>query len=327
MKLSASDIVIKVLGLLLLTAAMLKGWQLLTEPVANTDIWSNRGFLILTVELELALGLWLVSGLFKRAAYIVVVGCFSVFCCVTLYKALAGYGSCGCFGKVHVNPWITLLAIDLPGLIALVIWRPKDLALAHLARPIELLKPLPAVGHFVVVFIIGLGLLGVTTPILAVNEPAAVTSSYEVLEPEMWVGKELPILEHIDIAEQIKTGNWLVLFYHHDCPDCQKAIVEYKQMARDLKGNEDFLQIAFIEVPPYAHGQINENSPCSIGKLLDTKDWFVTTPAVVLLEQSNVKRAWEGQAPAFENIIESFAMTNGINNKEKQSTFSAARPH
>ncbi len=324
---TANSIILKVLGLLLVTAAGLKGWQLLTEPVANADIWSNRGFLILTVELELALGLWLLSGLFKRAAYIAAVGCFSLFCCVTLYKALAGYGSCGCFGKVHVNPWITLLAIDVPGLIALIIWRPKDLVLAHLARPVELLKPLPAVGYFVVVFIIGTVLLGVTAPILAVNEPAAVTSSYEVLEPETWVGKELPILEHIDIADKIKKGNWLVLFYHHDCPNCQAAISQYEQMARDLEGNEDFLQIAFVEVPPYAKEKVNENSPCSVGKLPDTKEWFVTTPAVVLLEQSIVKRAWEGQVPAFENIIESFAMANGINNKEKQSTFIAARPH
>jgi hypothetical protein len=47
-----SDIVIKLLGALLLAAAVLKGWQLLTEPVANSDIWSYRPFLILTVELE-----------------------------------------------------------------------------------------------------------------------------------------------------------------------------------------------------------------------------------------------------------------------------------
>jgi len=63
----ASDIVAKLLAALLLIAAALKGWQLLTEPVANSDIWSYRPFLILTVEFELALGLWLLSGLFKKS--------------------------------------------------------------------------------------------------------------------------------------------------------------------------------------------------------------------------------------------------------------------
>ena len=67
---SASDIVLKLLGLLLLTGAVMKGWQLLTEPVANSDIWSYRPFLILVVEFEIALGIWLLSGLFKRLAWL-----------------------------------------------------------------------------------------------------------------------------------------------------------------------------------------------------------------------------------------------------------------
>ena len=66
----SSNIVLKLLGILLLTAAVLKGWQLLTEPVANDSIWTNRNFLILTVEFELALAIWLLSGLFKKAAWL-----------------------------------------------------------------------------------------------------------------------------------------------------------------------------------------------------------------------------------------------------------------
>jgi hypothetical protein len=45
----ASDTVLKLLGVLLFAAAVLKGWQLLTEPVSNNDIWSYRPFLILQV--------------------------------------------------------------------------------------------------------------------------------------------------------------------------------------------------------------------------------------------------------------------------------------
>jgi hypothetical protein len=117
--------VLRVLGLLLLTAAVMKGHELLTTPMANTDIWSNRYFLIFQVEFELALGIWLLSGLFRRAAWLVVLGCFTLFCCVTLYKGLTGAASCGCFGRIHVNPWITLFAIDLPAVLALLLFRPK----------------------------------------------------------------------------------------------------------------------------------------------------------------------------------------------------------
>jgi hypothetical protein len=126
---------------------------------------------------------------------------------------------------------------------------------------------------------------------LAFNEPAKITSSYEVLEPETWVGKKLPILEYIDIGKQLETGIWLVLFHHHDCPDCAAAVARYQEIARGLAGNEDFLQIALIEVPPYGQGQVSRNSPCVPGRLVDTKDWFVTTPAVALLTDGQVTSA------------------------------------
>ena len=251
------------LGLLLLTAAAFKGYQLLTEPVTNGDIWSYRPYLVLVVECELALGLWLLSGLFPRAAWAAALVCFSFFSFVTLYKAVTGASSCGCFGSVHVDPWITLTLIDLPAVLALGLFRPASLRLRRLLlclrfrrRPLQtlirqFLRPSPSASRFTATVTVIAGLLGLTTPILALNEPAAVTATYEVLDPETWIGRALPILEHIDIAEQIQEGTWLVLFYHHDCPDCRRALPQYAQMARDLAGNEDSLRIALIEVPPY----------------------------------------------------------------------------
>jgi len=308
-----SNIVLRILGMLLLTAAVLKGWQLLTEPVANSDIWSYRPFLILTVEFELALAIWLLSGLLKKAAWLAGLLCFSLFSTITFYKGITGAASCGCFGSVHVNPWITLFAIDLPAVIALAVSRPglslppvlsflrKQESIRTLIR--TFLTPLPSAPRFAVTACLGLIILGVTTPILALNEPANVTSSYEVLEPETWVGRELPILEYIDIAETLKKGTWLVLLYHYDCPDCAWAIPMYEQMARDMAGNEDFMQIALIAVPPYGRGPVSENSPCTLGRLPETKEWFVTTPAVALLKNGQVTSAWEEKAPDFETII------------------------
>jgi len=100
-----SDITAKLWAIVLLIAAGSKAWQLLTEPVANNDIWTSRPFLILTVEFELALGIWLLSGLFKKAAWFTGLTCFSLFSLITLYKGVTGAESCGCFGSVHVNPW------------------------------------------------------------------------------------------------------------------------------------------------------------------------------------------------------------------------------
>ncbi len=322
---SASDILLKALGVLLLTAAVLKGHELLTVPMANNDLWSWRPFLIFQVEFELAWGLWLVSGLFKRLAWLAGVLCFALFCCITLYKGLTGAASCGGFGTVHVSPWVTLLTIDLPAVVALGLFRPRTpfAPLLSFLRGLpeivtgrwdanrsavgDLAGPLPSLRRFAATAFLGLLVLTTTTPILALNEPAVVTSTYEVLEPETWVGKKLPILEHIDIADQLRTGTWLILFYHHDCPDCRKAIPKYEQMARDLEGTKDLLQIALIEVPPYGQDPASGDSPCTLGRLADVKEWFVTTPATTLLAEANVKAAWEPGAPDLATVLSRIA--------------------
>ncbi len=317
----ASNIVVKILAIALLTAAVLKGWQLLTEPVANNDIWSYRPFLILTVEFELALAIWLLSGLFKKAAWLATLLCFSVFSAITLYKGFTGAESCGCFGPVHVNPWITLFAIELPAVIALIIFRPVCHPERSEGSHFKILNSLFYIRysprHFVTTAGIVLLVLAITTPILAFNEPAMVTSSYEVLEPETWVGKQLPILEHIDIAESLQKGTWLILLYHYNCPDCDTAVSMYEQMACDLAGNEDFLQIALIEVPPYSQSPVGENSPCARGRLAETKEWFVTTPAVALLTDGKVISAWKEKAPDFETILQNIAKMQKITEKSR----------
>ncbi len=163
---SARDIVLKLLGMLLLTAAVLKNWQFLTEPMANNDIWTNRAFLILTVEFEIALGIWLLSGLFKKAAWLATLCCFSLFSFITLYKGLSGAESCGCFGSVHLNPYITLFAVDIPAVILLAVFRPawsflqKQQSIAAFVR--NVFTPLPTIPHFATIFSVGIFVPAVT---------------------------------------------------------------------------------------------------------------------------------------------------------------------
>ncbi len=295
---SASNIVLKLLGLLLLTGAVLKGWQLLTEPMANSDIWTNRAFLIVTVQFEIALGIWLLSGLFKKAAWLAVISCFSLFSFITLYKGLTGAASCGCFGSIHVNPWITLACIDLPAVAALAIFRPKNL---DFRRPLAFFTPRPGVIRFAAVLLLGLNAACVSTVILVLNEPALVTSRYEVLEPTEWPGKQLPILDHIDIKDKLSEDNWLILLYHHDCYDCVEVIAKVEHMYRELDDNDDCLQLAIVAVRLFDTAPLKTN--CCPGQLAETKEWFVTTPAIALLENGKVQSVWEEQIP---NSIELF---------------------
>ncbi len=337
MKNRISAIVLKLLGVLLLAGASLKGHELLTIPMANNDLWSYRPFIIFQVEFELILGIWLLSGLWKRTAWGMTALCFFIFSCVTAYKGLAGADSCGCFGQIHVNPWITLFCIDLPCLLALIAFPPQNTkkmlastihqlllfirarlskeasqrsvqAAAALNTLKTSFQPFYPRRSLAVGSLTGIIVMSSLTA-LSLFEPQKVTASYEVLEPETWKDKKLPILENINVADTLEQGNWLLLLYHYDCPDCAKVIPEYQRIARDLAGNEEFLRVAFVEVPPFDQTDSQKQFPGLVGKMDSSKEWFVTTPAVALLTNGIVRSAWEGQAPGFDTILEQVAVT------------------
>jgi hypothetical protein len=297
-----SDLVIRSLGVLLVIAALLKGHELLTLPVANADLWSYRPFLIGQVECELALGLWLLSGLWKRLAWLVSLLCFGLFCGVTLVKALTGAASCGCFGQIHLNPWITLAAIDVPAVLLLLFFPVKTSP-----RPLKA-QVVSQRGYGVCMGLLLAASVGVTSASLILHKPARVTAAFEVLEPETWTGKTLPIMARIDCAEQIQQDRWLIMLFHHDCPDCAEALPVFGEIADNFLGNEDTLQLALIEVPPYGVETGSHDSACLLGRMDESKKWMVVTPSVLLLADGVVRHAWEqGTLPTFDTVLDHVA--------------------
>ena len=82
------------------------------------------------------------------------------------------------------------------------------------------------------------------------------------------------------------------------------------------------LKIAFIHVPSFgnsgnsrANTNANETTPWVYGSLLATKQWFITTPAVVLLKNSTVGSAWEGKAPDFDAVLHNVATLTYFQNQ------------
>lgn len=94
----------RLVGLLLLIASILKGYDLATVPTAETSLWTSCWFLIAVVEAEFTLGFWLISGLLSSFARWTALGVLVVFFFVSVSKALAGETNCGCFGPVRVAP-------------------------------------------------------------------------------------------------------------------------------------------------------------------------------------------------------------------------------
>lgn len=176
-------------GLLLMVAAVLKVQEVMNVAIPSWDVraqlfideavkeggsmptWQANAlgffesyeFFLIQVPLEFALGAWLVCGLFRKAAWLAGTLCYFLFIFITLTKALLGFESCGCFGQVHVNPWITLAAIDVPFFLLLAIFRPKGEKL--------LPPPWPKVAHAIVCAVPILAVLVLAAPMIVTFRP------------------------------------------------------------------------------------------------------------------------------------------------------------
>lgn len=93
------DVVRILLALVLLAVAGLESHQLLTEPVLGSGLLHARWLLIGLVEFELFFGLWLLVGVLPKATWRFSLACFTCFAGVSLFKALSGEASCGCFAR------------------------------------------------------------------------------------------------------------------------------------------------------------------------------------------------------------------------------------
>jgi len=292
------DVVRVVLGCILLTAAVLKGWQLATEPVANDTIFTYRWSLTAQVEVELFLSLWLLSGLYRRQVWWAALAGFAFFSCVTLYKGLSGEASCGCFGKVEVSPWYTLV-LDLAAVAALLVFRP----VVRADSPIRAVRMRVAVATL---FLLAVGISGGVA--MAGYQPAALTndgqifgeSEFVLLEPETWVGKPFPLLEYIDIGDRLLRGKWVVLLHRHDCSKCHSVLPAYGRLAMELAGQPNGASVALVEIPPFEGEEINAGIPSSVvlGRLSSGRQWFVTTPVGMLICDGIVQSIWSGDLPA-----------------------------
>ncbi len=144
-------------GLVLLAAAVLKASS--AGPETN-PLLQQAGRLVglFAVQLEFALGLWLLTGAFPGAARFAGAVTFAVFAAVNAWLGVQGESSCGCLGRhVSVDPW-AMMALDLVVSASLLIFRPRlRTAPAGWGWPDRV-----AVGVGVAVSAAGLAVVGIT---------------------------------------------------------------------------------------------------------------------------------------------------------------------
>jgi hypothetical protein len=267
---------------LLVSAAILKAVELVTEPMAALSNPFGRYFLPIEIGVEMAVGLLLLTCLHWGTLRWLVLMLFTGFAGYSLYLALNDAASCGCFGLLRVNPWwaFGLDSIVVLGLLVSILLEHRSNGSEFESSNAPFFTKFFKGGHVVTVV---MGITVIFTALLfryasqrtaSTNGLLTTVGNRVVLEPEKWIGEKLPIAELIDL--DLSDGAWIVLLHRHDCPLCQERVPQYERRAAAGE------RIALVEVPPYGDFSAREKT-CRYGRLKDDRDWFVHTPVEITL--------------------------------------------
>lgn len=209
-------------------------------------------------------------------------GSFSAFAIYNVYQIYSREESCGCFGKLSIDPMYTFW-FDVAAVLALGLWGPESSGPGILSSRFAGVLAVYAVAGTGA----GLGMGGMLTSTIDKQGKLSGSGKYVILEPQLWVGNRLPLLSYIDIGDELAKGEWIVVFYRHDCHRCKAAMPRYRQDAEQMIKNRSQARFALVEMPPYGDlGMPTE--PCSRGKLSDGKRWSLEAPVELQMKNGRV---------------------------------------
>jgi hypothetical protein len=288
------------LGTVLLTAAVLKGYELATLPLLGRGLLNQRWLLAAVVEVELVFGGWLLVGLAGRWTWAATGVLWLAFLGIAGYEAVTGAGSCGCFGRVRVDPLYTTV-FDLAVILALPFCRP-------LTRPAAGVDRRSLHGAAVALLAVAGAAFGTWdlsrySPARLAADGLTFADGTVVLEPDKWVGRRFALAEYIDIGPDLARGDWIVLLYRYDCDHCQRTVPRYAGLAARSAGLPPPLGglavVALVEIPPYAPASqklVRPDMPVRAGQLTAEHNWFASTPVAVRLHEGQVVATAEGNS-------------------------------
>ncbi|MDD4890862.1 MAG: hypothetical protein PHU85_13155 [Phycisphaerae bacterium] len=272
--------------LVLIAAALLKIHQLATQPPLGKGFLASRWVNLAEADFEIAMALWLLSGWARRLSWLASLLMFTAFSVVTATKFIHGEASCGCFGRLTVPPQYTLM-LDLAIVAMLAVVRPRTAAW----------WPFTQWRRFLIAWAIAIPVMVATAiPVLRFS-PAKLAADGSLdnadrtvlLEPETWVGRPLPIASYIDIADDLKQGDWLVVLVHDGCAGCRALVPDLAAKARAV-GPGRIAKVALIHMPPHTEASefVYKDALFLNGQIDSSRDWFVQTPAVLRLRDGRV---------------------------------------
>jgi hypothetical protein len=276
------------IGLVLMAAAIAKGWWDAAAPLTDRSLFDNR-FIVLSVSIfELVVGSAFVAGYRQKWFRPVVISLFTTFAAVALLRMINHHSSCHCFGAVSLNPR-HMLGLDI-----------LTVALLACVAPGEKIGRASRLNVFLLLLLTGSGLftsiwyprLPKTLAIEGIAPPES--NSVTQLEPSTWTQKPLQLAAHINVGEHILRDRWIILLVRNGCPDCEGAVALYDAQYVISKGNGP--RLALVEIPSYEPpGRPLLNSHALVGYLSSDRRWIARTPIAILLQDGIVQQVREGE--------------------------------
>ena len=247
---SGWDILRYTLAAVLITAASLKGHQILTDPATRLGMHGPLWTKSLIIFLELCMSLWLVSNAQARLVHASALVLFASFAGFSFHEFVRGSNTCRCFGELAVHPAWTL-ALDVSLVSALWLWRPP--------RKGSLTAGIPAAPRNATFQTLAASSVAVLVAVLVSAygpELVASLNSTEraiVLRPEDWVGRPLPLLSHARFPPDLKLheGSWRLIIYDRTCDKCSNFLASLDLSGRSNHSmREETAHVALLDVSP-----------------------------------------------------------------------------
>lgn len=273
----------------LLLAAGLKAYQLATAPLPPVmqgsvftpllEMFNDRYFLMAVVVGEIFFALVLIAGIWQHWTWLLSLLCFLVFALVSMMKGLSGEVSCGCFGTITINPWITM-SFDLVIVGCLLIFRGR---FGWKSPPLERKKVLAVLVAWLV--LAGLALFAMlslksrTHETLGTEHERFDSRRMIHLAPEKWIGREFPLFSRFantGNSEVLQHGTWNILLVQSDCSDCAKMLAELEEKKPD--------NVVVVIIPSPRGNKLPQTSSPTF-MLDDQVDWYAVTPRVIKLSE------------------------------------------
>lgn len=258
----------------LLAAAGLKGYIALpafgdpSGALSRTTLADALGIALVIGEVVLAV--WTLCGVATRSWWWVALLTFAAFGGYSAWEVQRGLASCGCFGRLQMNPRYTMI-LDWTVVLGLLVLR-RPLAAKQWARRVSLNPAWASVAS--IVLIAGAASVG------AIWERHS-QGDHTAWPPEKWPFSHFSSVWTSDLSQKLTRGKWVVVVYREGCPRCLIDMRRYESLAEKRRRASGASNVALLEMPPYYSGPDTIASPgsaCLLGKV--TSGPVATTPSM-----------------------------------------------